>query len=47
MISFNQSIYNITENSGSVEIQLICSDSNSSNFTIQVLSVGASATGKY
>ena len=47
-ISFTQSIYSIIENSGSVEIQLIYSDSNSSrNFTIQVLSVGGSATGEY
>ena len=47
-ISFTQSIYSITENSGSVEIQLMFSDSNSSrNFTIQVLSVGGSATGEY
>ena len=45
-ISFTQSIYSIIENSGSVQIQLIYSDSNSSrNFTIQVLSVGGSATG--
>ena len=46
-INFTQSIYSITENSGSVEIQMIYSDSNSSNFTIQVLSVGGSATGEY
>ena len=46
-LSFSESTYSIDEDGGSVEIQLILSNSTMSDVTIEVLSVGGSANGEY
>ena len=46
-VSFSQSAYRVNEDGGSVEIQLIISNSTSADVTIEVLTEGGTANGKY
>ena len=46
-LSFSESTYSIDEDGGSVEIQLILSNSTMSDVIIEVLSVGGSANGEH
>lgn len=46
-LSFSQSIYTVSEDGGSVEIQMILSNSSSTDVSIEVLSVGGTANGEY
>ena len=46
-VSFSQSAYRVNEDSGSVEIQLILSNSTSADVYIEILTEGGTANGKY
>ena len=46
-VSFSQSAYRVNEDSGSVEIQLILSNSTSADVNIEILTEGGTANGKY
>ena len=46
-VSFSQSAYRVNEDSGSVEIQLILSNSTSTDVNIEILTEGGTANGKY
>lgn len=46
-VSLSHSTYSVNEDSGSIEIQLLLSDSISVDVTIELLSVDDSANGKH
>ena len=47
MVGFNQSMYRINENDGSVTLTLVLSNLSSFNVIVQVLSTDGSARGKH
>ena len=46
-VGFNQSMYHINENDGSVTLTLVLSNLSSFNVIVQVLSTDGSARGKH
>ena len=46
MISFNQSTYSVDEDSGSVKPVLLLNNPSLNDFTMRVLSINESASGK-
>ena len=46
-VMFNQSMYNVDEDAGSVQLVLVLGNPSSSDITVQVITEDGSATGEY
>ena len=45
-VSFIKSTYNINEDDGAVQVELVLTKPSSADFTVQVMNVDGTATGK-
>ena len=47
IVMFNQSVYNVDEDTGPAQLILVLSNPSSSDITVQVVTEDGSATGEY
>ena len=47
IVMFNQSMYNVDEDTGPAQLILVLSNPSSSDITVQVITEDGSATGEY